>query len=117
LGGGILVIENYQFGRIVVNGKSFNHDVVISKERVDSWWRISGHNVAIKDVEGIASKKPKTIIFGKGYSGVMKVSADTKKYLEEKGIKVIEKETEEAVRLFNELSKKEDVVAALHLTC
>ncbi|MEM2175238.1 MAG: Mth938-like domain-containing protein [Candidatus Micrarchaeia archaeon] len=47
----------------------------------------------------------------------MEIPDSTKRYLEMKGIRLIEAKTGEAVKLYNSLSEKEKVAAALHLTC
>ncbi|KPV64134.1 MAG: hypothetical protein AOA66_0450 [Candidatus Bathyarchaeota archaeon BA2] len=47
----------------------------------------------------------------------MKVPAETKEYIESKGIKLIAQRTTEACKTFNRLVKSKKVVAALHLTC
>jgi hypothetical protein len=58
---------------------------------------------------------PKFIVFGTGASGCMRVTEEAKQFLQEKGIRVYEERTEDAVRRFNAL--EEGGMAALHLTC
>jgi len=111
-------IEKYDFGKIEVDGKKYNHDVIISKSGVDLWWRPNSHWVGISDLGEIIERQPKTVIFGMGYSGVMEVSQEAKEYLEKLGMQVIIEPTKKACEIFNKLfSEKENVIAALHLTC
>lgn len=112
-----MVIEGYDFGKIRINGKDYNHDVIICPDEIKDWWREESHWVDIKDVKEIIEKSPKTVIFGTGYSGVMNVPEETKKFLEASGIEVIIKLTKKACDIYNKLSEKESVIAALHLTC
>lgn len=112
-----LMIESYSFGRIKINGKEYQHDVIVYKEGVKSWWRASGHEVSLRDIEEIIDKKPQVVIFGKGTSGVMRVTKEVRDFFKESGIDIIETDTTEAVVKFNELSKTKDVVAGFHLTC
>jgi len=110
-------IEEYNFGKIKIDGREYDHDVIISGEEVDSWWRKESHWVGIEDVKKIVEKNPKTVVFGTGYSGVAKVGQETKEYLEKLGIQVIIEPTKKACGIYNKLLGKSDVVAALHLTC
>ncbi len=58
------------------------------------------------------------LIIGTGYYGRMLVPDATKQYLEERGIKVLQAKTRDAVTEFNQLQKEyARIVAALHLTC
>lgn len=111
------MIENYSFGQIKIDGKSYQHDVIVYKGVVKSWWRVSGHEVILRDIEEIVEKSPQIVIFGAGVSGLMRVTKEVKDFLKESGIEIIETNTQEAILKFNELSKTKDVVGALHLTC
>lgn len=111
------MIDHYSFGSIKIDGKNYEHDMIISSSGVKSWWRATSHEVSINDVEPILEEKPKTIIFGTGASGVMKVSSETEDYLRQQGISIEILKTPEAVELFNTQSTTTGVVAALHLTC
>lgn len=110
-------INNYEFGKIEIDGKEYDYDVIISFDKVDSWWRRESHDVVVEDVKKILDKKPKTIIFGTGDPGLMKVSEQTRKELENLGIEVIVEPTKTVCEIYNKLSEKPDVFAALHLTC
>ena len=111
------MINHYEFGTITIDGKRYDHDVIIFRGEVRSWWRETSHNVSIKDIESLAKEKPKTIIFGTGASGVMNVSAEAEDYLRKNGIEVLKSRTSDAVNKFNKLSSDPSVAAALHLTC
>ena len=112
------MIDSYDFGRIVINGRQYNTDLIIFLDQVkDGWCRKEGHSLHIKDLEEVVQKNPKVLIVGTGYSGLMKVPAETKEYIESKGIELIAQNTAEACKTFNRLVKFKKVVAALHLTC
>ena len=111
------MIESYNFGKIRIDGENYMNDVIICPDKVDSWWRGKSHLVDIEDVKKIVEKKPRTAIFGTGEPGLMKVSKETKEYLEKLGIEVIIEPTKKACDIYNKLSKKQEVIAALHLTC
>ena len=111
------MIENYSFGKINIDGKEYNHDVIISSDGINDWWREESHWVNFDDIKEIVEKKPKTIIFGTGASGIMRVADETKKFLEASGTKVIIEPTEKACDIYNKSFKEKGIIAALHLTC
>jgi len=47
------MIEHYEFGHIVIRGKSYSSDVIIYPDHVDSdWWREEGHRLSPVDLWG-----------------------------------------------------------------
>lgn len=111
-------IDHYSFGRIIVGGTTYNSDVIIFPDRVNSsWWRKEGHVLHVEDLADVVKEQPEVLIVGTGNAGVMNVPEKTLKYLQSQGIQVKVHRTEEAVRLFNELQGKKKAIAALHLTC
>lgn len=112
------MIDTYRFGMIVINGRTYKSDVIISGETVNaSWWRKEGHRLCIADIDDVLSQKPDTLIIGTGSDGVLVVPTDVKRDIEAKGIEVIVQKTPEACETYNILCKTKKVIAALHLTC
>ncbi len=111
-------VDEYDFGRIIVDGKKYNHDVIVFWDgKIEKWWRKEGHKVCVEDIEKILEKNPEIIVFGTGKYGVMKVGSDVKNLLQKENIKCIEKISDDAVKEFNEKVNKSKVVLAIHLTC
>lgn len=112
-------VETYEFGRISVAGRSYTSDVIISPEKVrDGWWRKEGHRLHREDLDDVLAAEPDVVVIGTGYYGNMAVPAETRAFLESKGIEVRVAKTNEAVREFNQLQQRAaKIVAALHLTC
>lgn len=112
-------IEDYDFGRIIVNGKSYKSDIIIFWDKVRSgWWRREGHTLHVEDIADIIDENPDVIVIGTGAYGLMNVLPETENYIKSKGVKLIVKKTKEACKIFNKLSREgKKVVAALHLTC
>jgi len=76
------MIESYDFGRIVVNGRKFTSDVIIFPDRINgNWWRREGDILSIDDVKKIVEGKPEVLIVGTGNSGLMKIPPQTERYL------------------------------------
>lgn len=120
------MIEQYKFGSIAIDGKTYNYDVEVRwTGEVLKWWREESHLINIEDIKRATEQSPDTIIVGTGEIGLVKVSEETKNFILEKGIKLIIDKTEEATRTFNIISgesKEEEggqnkVIGLFHLTC
>lgn len=113
-----MIIDSYEFGRIVIRGKEYRNDVIVDEEGVEAdWWRKEGHALQVEDLDAILRKHPGTLIVGTGYSGMLKVEPEVVRMLESSGIELIAKRTREACEEFNKRAGSKGVVAALHLTC
>jgi len=112
-------IDQYGFGKIVIEGKTYTSDVIIYPENVDpSWWRKEGHRLQPEDLEQAVREKPNILIVGTGNVGAMQVPKETLSFFRSQGIDVRVARTGKAVEIFNGLQKEnKKVVAALHLTC
>lgn len=113
-----MMIDSYSFGRIVIDGRTYNSDVIVHGDGVEAnWYRKEGHSLCVQDLGRILPLKPSILIIGTGHSGAMDVPQETLQFVESKGIQVVVLQTKEACKRFNELAKSHRVVAALHLTC
>lgn len=111
-------ISSYSFGKIIINKKEYNSDVIIYPDRIDSsWWRKKSHSVTLDDIPNILKNQPETIIFGTGFYGMMKIENQVKEECTKRGINLIIEKSEKAGQIFNELNQEHKVIAALHLTC
>lgn len=114
----LMIIESYEFGQIVVDGKRYNKDLLIFPDVVEAgWWRKKGHRLHIADLGKVLEAKPEVLVVGTGYFGEMAVPAETRKHVESEGIDLIVQKTAKACKTFNNQTESGYVVAALHLTC
>jgi hypothetical protein len=112
-----MLVESYSFGRMVINAKVYTADLIIVGEEIfPNWWRKEGHLLQPEDLDVVMARKPEVLVIGTGAYGAMEVPYQTEKFLEEAGIEVIWKQTDEAVEIFNNISGKKKA-AAFHLTC
>ena len=112
------IIDSYHFGQIVINGKTYSSDVIIFPDRVQgSWHRSKGHQLSLEDITGAIAENPEVLIIGTGASGLVTVPPEVQKDIKAQGIKLIAEPTSEACNTYNQLSRSQRVVAALHLTC
>jgi len=113
-----MMIESYDFGRITIDGKRYSTDLLVFPNKIKTdWWRKEGHRLQIADLKEVLEAKPEVLVVGIGYSGMMVVPPETRKYIESEGIQLVVQKTAEACQTFNRLVESRKVVAALHLTC
>lgn len=114
------MIDEYSFGKMVVDGEVYNKDLIITPEKViPNWWRGKGHKLQIKDLqEVLEEQKPEILVVGKGKFGMLKISKEMENYLQEQDIVLYEKESGKATQKFNKfLNEGRKVIGAFHLTC
>jgi hypothetical protein len=120
------MIEEYRFGLVKINGKTFYHDIIVLwTGEVLEWRRKESHLIDVEDVEKAVGFNPDTIVVGIGESGVARVTGEAKKFINKKDIKLVIDKTEEAVKAFNivcndpekEKEEQNKVIGLFHLTC
>lgn len=110
-------IESYKFGEMVIDGKSYEKDMIIYPDRVCSpWWRQSGHRLIREDLKDIFSYNPHTVVIGTGKFGMMEVEDSLLAEFEKHHIVTIIMKTDAAVDKYNELNSTR-IIGAFHLTC
>lgn len=110
-------LEDYSFGRVVVDGEEETKDVIVLPERVvRNWWRRDGHALVLEDLEAVVDELPARLIIGTGAEGRMKPDPSALAQLRERGIEVEILPTGDAVRRYG-ASNPAETAAALHLTC
>jgi len=113
-----MIIEQYSFGNITVNGNSYTKDLIIFPDRVFSpWCRSGGHLLQIDDLVEVVKADISELIIGTGYYGTMKVPSEVIEYLNKQGITASIEKTSQAVDMYNRTISERAVIAALHLTC
>lgn len=114
------VINDYQFGRMVVDNRAYTKDVIVFPDGAEgNWWRKEGHNLYPEDLPFLRENPPKVLVIGQGKFGFMRISPDMKKLLAELNVEYHAHPTGKAVEVFNDLSRRQPgaVVGAFHLTC
>jgi hypothetical protein len=111
-------LQDYRFGQITVDGKTYQKDIIIHDTGVmPNWWRQQGHSLVPDDLTEVMATKPATLIVGCGAYGALTVPESTKAWLEKKGVELIALPTAKACAAYNDRQREGGVVAALHLTC
>ena len=101
------MINEYNFGRIVINKKEYTNDVIILDSKIIEWWRGEDHHAKVPDFKDIPDNT-EVLVIGTGASGVMKIDPSVLDYFKEKKIRVIAEMTEEAVHVFNKLKEQKN---------
>lgn len=111
-------IDSYDFGHIVIDGKSYRQDLLIWPGKIKAdWWRARSHLLQLDDLAEVLDANPEVLVVGKGEPGHMQVDRDLAAFLKGKGIELVAVPTREACRIINSLAGKRRLAAALHLTC
>ena len=110
-------IENYRFGEVIINGKSYTSDVIVFPDRVVQWWRKAGHAVAIADLGEVIKAGPEILIIGTGAYGAVRIFPEVENFMASKGVKLIAVPSQQACERYSQLNREHRVVLALHLTC
>jgi len=110
-------IDAYHFGEIVIDGKSYLHDVSCHPKGIQAnWFRREGHGLALGDIGALLDRNCKTLIVGTGASGMMHVLPEVVDLCHKAGIELITHATAEAVKHYNSADPA-TTVGAFHLTC
>ncbi|MBW2466290.1 MAG: hypothetical protein JRF02_03235 [Deltaproteobacteria bacterium] len=113
------IIESYGFGQMVIDGNTYTKDVIIYPDGsiLSPWWRRQGHYLVVEDITELIATVPDIIICGTGAMGVMRISADLKKYLKNRRIELIAQKSSQAVATYNRMSGSSKIGGCFHLTC
>ena len=112
------IIDSYQFGQIVINGKRYTSDVIISPDSVkDNWWRKNSHQLCLEDIGEVMAENLEALVVGTGKYDLVKVLPEVNRAVEAQGIKLIAEATDKACHTYNQLCHSQRTVAALHISC
>jgi hypothetical protein len=116
-------IDGTAFGEITINGKTYDHDVVVrlsgevvKRNRKPSEERYgTSHIVSKEEAKFVFEKGCELLVLGAGQEGRAHLSPEATAYLAEKDCEVVVAPTPEAIRAFNEAHRRK--VALFHVTC
>lgn len=110
-------LEDYRFGRVVVDGQEEIRDIIVLPDRViRNWWRKDGHALVLDDLDDVLDDLPERLVVGTGAAGQMEPDPGTVQALRDRGVEVEVLRTDEAVRRYAAADPAR-TAAALHLTC
>ena len=114
-------VTDLAWGRLEVDGSIFK-DAKLFPGGARAWdWNETGTNhepgIQPADVEELLERGATTVVLSKGFHERLGVTPETLRMLEERGVAAHVRQTEEAIRLYNELRETEKVGALIHSTC
>lgn len=103
-------IESTPFGAITINGKTYEHDVVIRlsgkvvkrKKKLSKKLYGTSHVLSKVEAKFLLEKGCDQVVIGSGQMGNLRLSPEAEAYFERKGCEVLLKPTPEAIRIFNQ---------------
>jgi hypothetical protein len=116
-------IENTTFGTITIDGKRYEHDVVVRlsgkvvkrKKKLSKKLYGTLHMLSEDEAKFLFEKGCNQVVIGSGQMGNVQQSPEAEAYLERKGCEVVLKPTLDAIRMFNRSRAKR--IGLFHVTC
>ena len=116
-------IENSSFGAITIDGKTYEHDVVVRlsgeivkrKKKLSKKYYGTSHMLSKDEAKFVFEEGCKQLIVGSGQMGNVQLSPEADAYFAKRGCKVLLRPTPEAIRLFNRSRTKK--AGLFHVTC
>jgi hypothetical protein len=116
-------IEGTTFGTITIDGKTYEHDVIIRlsgevvkrKKKLSKKYYGTSHVLSKDEAKFVFERGCEQLILGSGQMGNVHLSPEAEAYFAEKGCKVLLQPTPEAIGVFNKSHAKK--IGLFHLTC
>jgi hypothetical protein len=116
-------IEGTTFGSITIDGKTYEHDIVIRlsgevvkrKKKLSKKYYGTSHTLSKDEAKFVFEKGCELLILGSGQEGNVHLSLEAESYFAKKGCRVLLQRTPEAINLFNKCRAKK--VGLFHVTC
>ncbi len=116
-------IDRSEFGSITIDGKTYDHDVMIGlsgrvskrKKKLSKQQYGTSHIISKTEAKSVFEKGCHLIIIGTGQEGNVQLSPEAEAYFDMKECKVLLQPTQEAIRSFNQSAERK--IALMHVTC
>jgi hypothetical protein len=116
-------IDGTEFGSITIDGKTYDHDVVIDlsgavtkrKKRLSKEKYGTSHIISKAEAKAIFEEGCRLLIIGAGQDGNVRLSDEAEGYFKKHGCAVVLRRTPEAVDAFNRSGGHK--IALMHVTC
>jgi hypothetical protein len=116
-------IDETWFGSITVEGKRYEHDIIIRlsgkvrKRRKTLSKAVYGtsHKISLAEIQELYRKKAERIVIGTGHEDQVRLSDEAAGFLAERRCAVELKPTPEAIKHWNQIEGK--VLGLFHVTC
>jgi len=117
------MIERVEFGRILIDGVEYVHDIVIypsgkieeRKKWLSKKKHGTSHRLDPEELKEYLKEDFDVLIVGTGIYGLLSLLPESREFVKNK--EIIERPTPEAAKLFNELKGEKRVLGIFHITC
>jgi hypothetical protein len=121
--GQAMEIGGTTFGTITIDGKTYDHDVIIRlsgevvkrKKKLSKKYYGTSHVLSMDEAKFIFDRGCEQLILGSGQMGNVHLSPEAEAFFAKKGCKVLLQPTPDAIHLFNSSQAKK--VGLFHVTC
>ncbi len=116
-------VTHLSWGRLEIEGedRAFKDAKLYPGGARDWDWNETGTRhepgIQLADVEELLAHGATVVVLSKGFHEQLRVMEETLRTLQNRGITLHVMDTEEAVRLYNEIGETEKVGALMHSTC
>ncbi|MBP1911131.1 Mth938-like domain-containing protein [Thermococcus stetteri] len=118
-----MMLEYPAFGRITVNGTTYEHDIVVypsgrierRKKEISKRKHGTSHKLDPEELKEYLTEDFDVLVVGTGMYGMLSLLPESRELVKEK--EVLELPTGKAVEIFNDLQKKKRVLGIFHVTC
>jgi hypothetical protein len=116
-------IENTTFGSITVDGKTYEHDVLIRlsgevvkrKKKLSKKYYGTSHVLSKEEAKFVFERGCSQLVVGSRQMGNVRLSPAAEAYFEKKDCKVLLQPTPDAIQVFNKSHAKK--IGLFHVTC
>jgi len=116
-------IDHTSFGEITIDGKTYDHDVMITlsgdvvkrKKKLSKQLYGTSHIVSEDEAKFVYEDGCKQLILGSGQQGNVRLSPEAEAFFAKKNCHVLIEPTPQAIRTFNQAHGKK--IGLFHVTC
>jgi hypothetical protein len=118
-----MTIDATEFGSITVDGKTYEHDVIIRlsgkvekrRKRLSKEKYGTSHIISKAEAKFVFEDGCDLLIVGTGQEGNVRLSSEASEYFDKKHCRVLTQPTPKALDAFNESEDRK--IALMHVTC
>lgn len=117
-------IDSTEFGKIVVDGKAYNEDIVIDvagnvkkRSNISKTYYGTHHVICREEIRELLEcrQRPEVLVIGLGQYGACRLEQSVSRECNKHQIKLIAEPTPKAIKSFNETTARK--AGLFHLTC
>lgn len=116
-------IDSTDFGRITIDGVTYQHDVVIRlsgevikrKKRLSKQYYGTSHTISLDEAEFVYEKGGDTLVLGTGQYGNVHLSPEAAEFFADQDCRVLLQPTPQAIEAYNQ--GKGRTIGLFHVTC